>query len=123
MPRSTAGGRRRMRPVSWPADDDMNAESLHLTQIEWVLDGLTGQKFLRIDGRRYDYVVLPGKVELVNPEGEVRTVTKLTCTCPDHQYRRRSGGCRHRRACKALGLLARAAQLKQQQPQEVAHER
>jgi hypothetical protein len=95
----------------------MKAEPLHLTQIEWVLDGITGQKFIRIEGRRYDYTLHPGRVDLVNDKGEVHNVTKLTCSCRDAQFRRRVHGCRHRVACRALGLLKRAAEMKHQ-PQE-----
>lgn len=95
----------------------MKAEPILLTQVEWVLDGLTGQKFIRIDGRRYTYVILPGVVELTNPEGEVHSVTRVACSCNDAKFRRRVTGCRHRFALKELGLLKRAAEMKQQ-PQE-----
>jgi hypothetical protein len=96
----------------------MKAEPVILHQCEWVLDGLTGDKFIRINGRTYQYRILPGEVELTNPEGEVHTVSRVACTCNDAKFRRRVTGCRHRDALKRLGLLARAAALKKQQPQE-----
>lgn len=95
----------------------MTGEPIVLHQVEWVLDGLTGEKFIRINGRRYGYVILPGTVEVTNPEGEVHTVTRVACSCNDAKFRRRVTGCRHRDALKRLGLLKRAAEMKQQ-PQE-----
>lgn len=97
----------------------MNAEPIVLHQCEWVLDGLTGDKLVRVNGTTYRYALLPGAVELTKPTGEVYTVTRVACTCNDAKMRRRVTGCKHRDALKRLGLLARAAELKKQQPQEV----
>jgi hypothetical protein len=93
----------------------VKAEPIVLHQVEWVLDGLTGEKFLRINGTTYAYSLLPGAVELVKPDGEMYTVTRLTCTCNDSRHRRRVTGCKHRDALRRLGLLKRAAEMKPQE--------
>jgi hypothetical protein len=96
----------------------MKAEPVILHQCEWVLDGLSGAKCVRINGKAYTYTLRPGEVELVTPSGEVYTVSRVACTCNDAKMRRRVTGCKHRESLRRLGLLARAAALKKQQPQE-----
>jgi hypothetical protein len=88
-----------------------NCDPITLHQCEWVYDGLTGEKLVRVNGTTYRYARLPGRVELTKPTGEVYEVTRLTCTCNDAKMRRRVTGCKHRDALKRLGLLRRAAEM------------
>ena len=89
----------------------MKAEPVVLWQVEWILDGLSGLRFVRINGTTYTYDLLPGVVELIKPDGEVHQVTRLACSCNDARFRRRP--CKHRTGLARLGLLQRAAQIEE----------
>jgi rubredoxin len=39
-----------------------NCDPITLHQCEWVYDGLTGEKLVRVNGTTYRYARLPGRV-------------------------------------------------------------
>jgi hypothetical protein len=74
--------------------------------------------WLRLTIRDVDYGVTPHP----NPTGRAWRLRRVdgkgtcivaegpngsTCTCPDQEWRPRSQGCKHQRACRALGLIGR----------------
>lgn len=66
------------------------------------VDRAVGPRMRRLTAT-YAVEVREGAVDLVTEKGEVYTVTRYGCTCPDSQFN--AVVCKHRCACAELGLV------------------